>query len=427
MEDHEIASRGMKMAPSSHAHNLLLILLRSDIDAEALRRIDGIIERTLDWDYILRCAQRSHVAPQVYHSLKTIGRSEAVPPSVWREFELSYRKTGIRNTLRYEELKKVLRSFEEAGIRTLILKGAALAQEVWGNVALRDMADIDLLVREEDLEKADTVLIESGYGYYEGYRAKEWYEENHHHLAPYNNPAKSMVIEVHRNIVKPNGLFRINADELWERANPMSFGDIDTETLSPEDTIIHLCLHLSYDGNFVGNIRALADICRVIEKFGDRINWDWLVEEAQRNEFARFMYYPLFLAADSMNAQIGMDVLESLGCAANFRTLRDRLLKKIIKEAVVSGDEPSSIIPEWFVSRLCRVLLHEDHLPQRLLSLMKPLLLPPMRSNDDGSSPQTPGIVLLYYPFYRLFKILLKLAGMMIRRISHRVGATAAS
>ncbi len=376
----------------------------------------------MNWDDVLTGAQQNCVAPLVFHNLKKIGMSSAVPPHVWREFELTYRRVGFQNAVRYEELRNVLRSFEDAGIEAILLKGAALGEHVWENVALREMADVDLLVREEDLDRADAALLKLGYVHSEGCRPKEWYKENHHHLAPYRNPANGTVMEIHRNIVRPNNVFRIDADGLWRRAGAASIGGVDTKVLSPEDSVIHLCLHLSYGGDFVGRVRNLSDICQVIGNNGDSLDWDWVVEEAKERNFERFIYYPLFLAADVMGARIDKEVLESLRRGSNLSKFEDQLLKRVIKSSILSGDESSPILPKWFVKRLCSELLSKDRLSYKLVCLLESLSLPPARLTGNSDKKLASRMAFLYYPVHRLFKLLFRLGGMMIRRITQRAG-----
>jgi len=62
-----------------------------------------------------------------------------------RAFEQEYHRvdSDARN---YAELGQLLRSLKDRGVEVIVLKGAALAETVWKNIALRPMADMDLLV-----------------------------------------------------------------------------------------------------------------------------------------------------------------------------------------------------------------------------------------------------------------------------------------
>jgi hypothetical protein len=63
----------------------------------------------------------------------------------------------------YRQLKEILIEFNKNNIPVILLKGAHLAQFVYGNIALRLMSDIDLLVKKEDLGCACAIIIKYGY------------------------------------------------------------------------------------------------------------------------------------------------------------------------------------------------------------------------------------------------------------------------
>jgi predicted nucleotidyltransferase len=329
---------------------------------------------------------------------------------------------GYQNLRFYGELKTVLRSFENLGIEVIILKGAALAEIVWKNVALRQMGDIDLLVREHDLERVDEMFSELGYISYEGYKSKDWYRRNHHHLAPYNNPEKGVVIEIHYNIVRPSKLFGIDTHMVWERAQAIRIEGVETKILSPEDLIIHLCLHLSYCDLFIGKIRDIIDLSQAIRYYNGGINWDWIIKEANEKKFTKFIYYPLYLATGILNAGIEKEIIDSFKDNSNLRLLEDGLLKLIIRKNIFSKDKEVSVLPTWILANLCSDLLYNDHTHQRIKSLFQTLFLPPHESITKISSPLSARISYFFYPFLRFIQVLSKSSGIVMKALFHKAG-----
>ncbi len=63
----------------------------------------------------------------------------------------------------YRELAQVVRACNDAGVPVILLKGAHLAEAVYGNIALRPMVDVDLLVKQADLMRVHDILIGQGY------------------------------------------------------------------------------------------------------------------------------------------------------------------------------------------------------------------------------------------------------------------------
>lgn len=65
-----------------------------------------------------------------------------LPARVKQKLREDYYLSAVRNTLLYQELAKILATFNDAGLPVIVLKGAALAQEMYGNIALHPMTDI---------------------------------------------------------------------------------------------------------------------------------------------------------------------------------------------------------------------------------------------------------------------------------------------
>jgi len=408
----------------SDENRLLLNCLMPKLDEEAARRTRDILKKRLDWTYIPQSADENEVAAPFYHGLKEIAGEDAVPDRVRAKLTKIYHRVGFQNALFFEELENVLRSFDGLNIDVIVLKGAALAQEVWRNVALREMSDIDLLVREKDLQRADEALSGLGYDYFEGYRPREWYEENHHHLAPRYKPGGGTAIEIHRSLTHLNRRFHIDIDRVWRRASTIKTGDVDTQILSPEDLITCLCLHISDSDHFIGKIKTLADIGRAVEYYGPSINWSSIVTEAGEGGFARLIYYPLFFVEDILGVKIEKGALDELRDAFKLKPWEDRLLKLIVRRNIIFTDTSSRVFPKWFLKDLCRQLLRKDDTHGEKGSLLKTVVRPRDGSETHPNSASLRQLARLRYPIVGFAKLILRLGGIAIRTISHRVSAT---
>ena len=56
------------------------------------------------------------------------------------------------------ELIKVMKLFEENGVEYISFKGPVLSQLAYGDITLRQYVDLDILIKKEDLRKADNLL-----------------------------------------------------------------------------------------------------------------------------------------------------------------------------------------------------------------------------------------------------------------------------
>ena len=103
------------------------------------------------WDYPLVLPSSKHIPSGYTHSAQRNYKTAA-----------AYLENAARNLRLYDNLCKVLKILRRDGIPVIVLKGAHLAELVYGNRALRFMGDLDLLVQKDDVMRVDALLIEMG-------------------------------------------------------------------------------------------------------------------------------------------------------------------------------------------------------------------------------------------------------------------------
>jgi len=338
-------------------------------------KLQGIASQEIDWAYILRFSERNRLTQLLYHNFLRYGIAEYMHPQIRQTFEKTYHSVGFHNALYYEELRNLLRLFEQAGMKTIVLKGAAITDAVFKNVALRQMADIDLLIHEQDIERSTTLLTKAGYVPDEHRCTKKWYRVHHHHLAPFIHPDRGFIVEMHHHIIPPDNPFGMDIRPLWERAQATKVGESRTLVLCSEDLIIHLCIHLSYCGGFIYGLRNVIDIVQVLRYHGSQLDWDRIRKEASDHHYIGFIYYPLYLAKKLFDANIQKDVLGDFKQCSKLNVLELSLLS-LMTENILLKDDASSILPKGYLSVVCRQLLHDTPARYKMRSLVKRFFFP---------------------------------------------------
>jgi|GEM_PF-665442 len=228
------------------------------------------------WENLLSLSVEHWVTPLVYRMLLTRGADLEVPKATLQAFKLASQKAEIRSTRFFEKLHLVLSAFKEVGIDVLALKGTHLAALVYGDIALRPMNDVDLLIHHADLEAAARVL--TNLGFYQDpvnqrncrYQATD--DDTCHHLKPFQHP-DAPPIELHYALETPSKIRTIDTEDLWSRANLKQIAGVDVFILSPEDLLLHLCLHIAIHHVFQVKLLSLCDIPTVIEHYREQIDW----------------------------------------------------------------------------------------------------------------------------------------------------------
>jgi hypothetical protein len=250
-----------------------------------------------DWEAIAAKARRFGLAPLLYHRIKLREPDIVVPPQVVRKLRDDYLFIAAANMRRFHAAKPALEALKAAGVPTIVLKGAYLAEAVYGNLALRPMSDVDLLVHREDLGNADAALATAGLSAREFHISPPEDEIEFH----YQDAAARVMIEVHWEMTKPDYPFRLDVGPLWESAVPARIAGVDVLALSPEDLLIHIGLHAAIH-RFAFGPRPLCDLAEAVSRLA--VNWDLLGKRAWNAGVGRAVWLLLALTAELFQATI---------------------------------------------------------------------------------------------------------------------------
>jgi hypothetical protein len=259
------------------------------------------------WDEVRDMAADHGLVPLLFKRLKQNGVRASVPPTVWHRLRLAYLASAGGSTRLYRELRTLLRRLRSDGIPVMVLKGAYLAEVVYEDVTLRPMGDVDLMVPRADLPGAHAAALSMG-------RVGQKPEDAESRLAGSGRPWLTPVvcIDLCWTFDVPGGRSRLDTAGLWDRARPATIAGVDVLALSPEDLLLHLCLHAAHRHGLGFGLLPFCDIAETTRRFRGDIDWVQVVERAREWEAVRYVGLMLFLARSMLNAGVPDDVLDKL-------------------------------------------------------------------------------------------------------------------
>jgi hypothetical protein len=139
----------------------------------------------------------------------------------------------------------------KSGLRTLPLKGAAVAERYYDSTAHRPMSDVDLLALD-DWRATCAVMLENGYSL--NARAD--------HAVAFHDIDSGHVVEVHHALTSCPGFFRVDREGWWSRSVP-GLGQVPLLP-SAEDTLISLATHAAFQHAFVLTLGQYLDFTRIV-------------------------------------------------------------------------------------------------------------------------------------------------------------------
>ena len=178
---------------------------------------------------LLRVASEENVFPLLVQRISALGIEFPSPQrEQLREIK---RKAQFSAFIWAESLRSTLAAFHRSGVPVTPLKGPCLAERLYGDVALRTYADLDLLVRPHDLARAEKLLTDLAF--IPSGRADDYHRS-------WNR--KAVNLELHRNVDNPL-TFDFDVNAAWARAQPSQFSGVPVWIFHPSDELSFLCLH----------------------------------------------------------------------------------------------------------------------------------------------------------------------------------------
>jgi hypothetical protein len=265
--------------PSTSVHASMLTASPSrDVAREALLRVVRSASGDLpfhlpndhEWPRLPTDADAHHLAPLLEWLVRDVESS--VPPAVRAQLHALVLRQTAWHRVRTAAATEILDALERSSIRTIVLKGSALAWTIYPSPALRPMTDIDLLVDRTDAPRAQVVITQLGFNAASPRRFGRYA----HHLpsASRIDGGLPVVVEIHLDALTPDSGRSIAPSNLVEPPRRFLLNDASRMTLGHIDTLRHLVHHMlepSPDG-FVRLI-SLVDLLRYARTFHAEIEW----------------------------------------------------------------------------------------------------------------------------------------------------------
>ena len=320
----------MRSLSLSKEDNLSLACARTDANTIEIREI--LKEKSLNWDYVMEYSIRHDIQPLLYWNLYQIDTEKEVPEKFMAILKKGYYRNVLRNMYIYDELGIVLNAFKDSGINVIVLKGAFLAEIVYKNIGLRSLHDIDLLIRNEDLQKVKKELAELGYDI--PVHPTRLHEILNDQLdinkeIHFTNQEKKILIDIHWDIIPSDIPLKIDINKFWNNAQSIKIAGIETLTLAVEDLLFHLVLHLDkhMDDNCSSvapfQFKGFCDVAEVIKYYDGNINWKYLVQSSKNYRIEEEMYQILYIVNKFFGILLPEDVLRDLKTSKSNTDLED--------------------------------------------------------------------------------------------------------
>jgi SAM-dependent methyltransferase len=299
----------MKDHPSAKAvrpeKELLLCCARKEPSAVAIERMRALARAPLDWQAVATSAWDHRITPPVTRNLERICAENV--PAVWMQYLRNGAQQNLRRSLALSaELLRILDALEAAGIQGIPYKGPTLAALAYRNLALREFGDLDLLMAQEEIERAQSVMRELGYEMHDFAPARWRSREAVPGQYSYSRQEGNFLAELHTEQTLryfPDGL---PVEKLRQRLQLVAVGGRLVPTLGMADLLNFLCVHGAK--HFWSRIQWIADVAELVD--GGAVDLSRVLERANELGSRRMLLLGLRLTHELLNAEIPEEVLQ---------------------------------------------------------------------------------------------------------------------
>ena len=280
---------------------LLIQCSRINMNDLAVKKAVKLLDKELDWSYILETSIKHNVSPLFYHGLKQVLQSgeldTLLPQPVMEELEKLYHGNRKRNLRLYRAIGDVCKAFERVGITAMGLKDFQLTWELYPDVGLRPMGDIDILIHPQDYDQAIACMLDQGFNLLPypdlPFGKKYAWAHDLQHLD------KNVWIDLQWGVMQlewdiaGEGSFYFDSEKMWQNAQLMTVQDYQIYVPKLEDMLFHLCIHL--EGHRYAELVLFCDIAEFIRQYGAGLDWDYLFDLARKHNAQSSIYYVLLV------------------------------------------------------------------------------------------------------------------------------------
>lgn len=286
----------------------------------------------IDWQSFRSSISYHGLAPFAYTSLK--GYLSILPQALSKTLEATYYYSMAHISGLQQKFLEIYDAFENKGIDFISIKGVALLEDLYPEYPVRSSTDVDVLVKEKDLDKAIKILEGQGYSKnLEGLKESYWRNKQYHFVFVRDKKKGfSPIVELHWDLDYPRYRRRI-LPQMFDRLRQADMQDIKVKLLSAEDTFFGLALHQRRFGIAL-SLRDVCDTARLLNKYKSSFDWDYVLNESKRAKVCSAVFFALC----QVKLFFSIDAPEYVWEGLNVSRWKRRMIQRFIDKNTFSQD-----------------------------------------------------------------------------------------
>jgi hypothetical protein len=231
------------------------------------------------------------------------------------------------------EMFRLFEGFAAIGVEVLVIKGPVLSARCYGDPGLRQYGDLDLIVRDKDIQRSTELMIRLGYEPSVPLTAIQAKKIPGEYV--FRQSTTKLLVEFHTEHTFRYHPLPLPLEKLFERQACVILDSHRVPALSPEDELILICIHGAK--HFWEQLSYTADVAAFVSR--QELDWGRVMAAAAEVGGERMLYVGLRLAGDLLGAALP----EKVGALVRSDRMVGRLARQIMRWLPAAGSAPPGI------------------------------------------------------------------------------------
>ncbi len=313
------------------------------LELQQAEQITALCGEGITWDEFIALVDRHRIPALAYAALRRHA-GDLLPDNAKEQLK-ERSDLARREALRHAaEFVRLERKFTEQRIDLLPLKGPMLSLQLFGDPGMRHTRDLDLMVRPNDLARADLLLREDGYRRFPDFelteKRKSFLMANGQDFW-YDHDTRGIHLELHWRsyLWTPERIA-----ELWEHCRPTMQSGVQANCLDDDALLLFLCDHGARHRWF--RLKWLSDVAIMIARESPQ-GWDNLLALAGRLDLRR----PLAQSALLVHRLYGVPLAKPLSVLIGQEKTTLPLGLTALREILMSEETHGLLEKRWGILR----------------------------------------------------------------------------
>lgn len=254
-------------------------------DPDIARQLVESRKGNIDWMALIELAKNYRLEMLLYRAVNSRFVEFVSSPALEALHKL-YADNRARGLALTATLLHLLDRLASEQIPAMPFKGPVLGAQFYGDLALRNYADLDVLILERDVAQVTRIMLDQGY-HEVGDMSLSWERS-------FVRPTGGSV-DVHWSIAEKIHQFPLTPGELWARRATTALAGTSVPTLCAEDALLVICFNgLTEDWQRCDRIADVAELMRA----SSAIDWPKFLDLCRRRGCERLVLVGLHLAKE---------------------------------------------------------------------------------------------------------------------------------